>query len=251
MPISEQALRNREHWDRQADEYQRVHGSQLNVDELVWGNWSLPEAELGAVGDVAGLDVLELGCGGAQWSIRLARRGARPVGLDNSERQLEHARRLMAEAGVDFPLVHASAEAVPLPDGSFDIVLSDHGAFSWCDPRATVPEAARVLRSRGLLAFNVTSRFVAICWNWEEDRLDTGLHRPYFGLHRIDEGEGAATYNLEDGAWIDLLRRHGFAVESLLELRPPEKGTTTFDDFIPLAWARQWPGEHLWRARRL
>ena len=70
----------------------------------------------------------------------------RPVGLDLSERQLEHARRLMAEAGVDFPLVQASAEEVPLPDASFDIVFCDYGAMTFGDPYATVPEAARLLR---------------------------------------------------------------------------------------------------------
>ncbi len=45
-PPSEQALRNREHWDKQVDEYQAVHGPQLNVDELIWGAWSIPESEL-------------------------------------------------------------------------------------------------------------------------------------------------------------------------------------------------------------
>src|SRR5665811_2471242 len=100
------------------------------------------------------LDILELGCGAAQWSIALALRGARPVGLDLSERQLEHARRLMAEAGVDFPLVHASAEAVPLPDATFDIVFCDFGAMTFADPYRTVPQATRLLRPGGLFAFS-------------------------------------------------------------------------------------------------
>ena len=46
--------------------------------------WQLPESELQILGDVAGKDVLEYGCGAAQWSILLAQAGARPVGLDNS-----------------------------------------------------------------------------------------------------------------------------------------------------------------------
>ncbi len=170
MSISEQALRNRAHWDAQADDYQRRHGPQLNVDELVWGSFSVPEATVGALDEVSGKDVLELGCGAAQWSIALARRGARPVGLDNSQRQLEHARRLMAEAGVEFPLVHASAEDVSLPDSSFDLVLSDHGALSWCDPRGAVPEAARLLRPGGLFLFNVSSPLLRVCWDEEQDR---------------------------------------------------------------------------------
>ena len=113
--------------------------------------WQLPDSELGILGDVAGKDVLELGCGAAQWSILLAGRGARVVGLDNSARQLEHARENMAAAGVDFPLVHAAAEEVPLPDASFDVVFCDHGGMTFGDPYRTVPEAARLLRPGGLL----------------------------------------------------------------------------------------------------
>ena len=250
MPVSEQALRNREHWDRQADEYQAVHGPQLNVDDLIWGAWSIPESEVGALGDVEGKDVLELGCGAARWSIELARRGARPVGLDNSARQLEHARRLMAEAEVDFPIVHASAEEIPLPEASFDIVFSDHGGLSWADPYVVVPEVARVLRPGGTLAFNVSGPLLAICWNGEGDGIDTYLHRSYFQLGPAEEDGGAATYELNDGDWVRLLRAKGFEIEALMELRPPEGATTTYGDYVPYEWARNWPGEHLWKARR-
>jgi SAM-dependent methyltransferase len=248
MPPSEQALRNREHWDNEADEYQAVHGPQLNVDDLIWGSWSIPESEVCALGEVAGKDVLELGCGAARWSIELAKRGARPVGLDNSSRQLEHARALMAGAGVDFPLFHASAEEIPLPDESFDIVFSDHGALSWADPRVVVPEVARVLRPGGVLAANVSSPVLDICYDEENDRVDTRLYRSYFRLATASEGNGAATYELNDGDWIRLLRANGFAIEALIELRPPEGATTTYGDYVTYEWARKWAAEHLWVA---
>ena len=122
MSVSDDALRNRAHWDETSLVYQEQHGEFIGGSEPAWGEWQIPERELEILGDVAGKDVLELGCGAAQWSIHLARAGAaRIVALDNSEQQLAHARRLMDEAGVDFPLVHASAEAVPLAHASFDI----------------------------------------------------------------------------------------------------------------------------------
>jgi SAM-dependent methyltransferase len=251
MPISEQALRNREHWDREADEYQAVHAPQLDVNELIWGAWSIPESELGVLGEIEGKDVLELGCGAARWSTELAKRGARPVGLDNSSRQLEHARRQLDEAGLDFPLVHASAEEIPLPDDSFDLVFSDHGGLSWADPYAVVPEVARVLRPGGILAFNVSSPLLIVCWNSDTDGVDLELHRSYFEFRRVVEEDRAATYRLADGEWIRLLRANGFEIEALLELRPPEGATTTYSDYVPYEWARNWPGEHLWKARRV
>jgi len=247
MPISEQALRNREYWDRQSDEYQAIHGPQLNVDDLVWGAWSIREAEVGALGEVEGKDILELGCGAARWSIELARRGARPVGLDSSARQLEHARRLLAEAGMEFPLVRASAEEIPLPEESFDIVFSDHGALTWADPHVVVPEVARVLRAGGILAFNVSSPLLLMCSN---KGADTRLHRSYFELDAAPEGDGAADYKLTDGGWIRLLRANGFSIEALTELRPSEGATTTYTDYVHYDWARSWPGEHLWKARK-
>jgi SAM-dependent methyltransferase len=85
---------NRRYWDGYSNDYQQAHGDQLRRP-LVWGLFAIPERRVRALGDVRDKDVLELGCGAAHWSIFLAQQGARPVGLDNSERQLAHARRLM------------------------------------------------------------------------------------------------------------------------------------------------------------
>ena len=143
--LTDHARTNRAFWNELSDTYQADHGPDLARHGAGWGVWQIPEDEIHALGEVAGKDVLELGCGAAQWSIELAKRGARPVGLDLSERQLEHARELQAAAGLGFPLVHGSAEAVPYPDASFDIIFCDHGAMVFADPRRTVPEAARLL----------------------------------------------------------------------------------------------------------
>jgi ubiquinone/menaquinone biosynthesis C-methylase UbiE len=249
MELTEDARSNRAHWDRKSDEYQATHAPQLNTRECAWGVWAIPEDSLCVLGEVADKDILELGCGAAQWSIFLAKRGARPVGLDNSTRQLEHARRLMAEAGVEFPLVHASAEAVPLADQSFDIIFCDHGAMSFADPERTLPEAARLLRPGGLLAFNMASPLFHLCYDDAADRLDVRLHQDYFGKQRL-QYEDQVEFQLPHGEWIRLLRRSGFIVEDLIELRPPEGATTTYDYYAPLEWARRWPAENIWKARK-
>ncbi len=171
MSPSEDARTNRARWDRISDEYQAKHGPQLDTRELAWGIWAIPEDELRILGEVAGKDILEFGCGAAQWSIFLAKRGARPVGLDISARQLAYAQQNKAKAAVHFSLVLASGEAVPFADASFDIVFCDHGAMSFADPTRTVPEAARLLRPGGLLAFNMTSPLLWRFWHavWLDD----------------------------------------------------------------------------------
>src|SRR6476646_357235 len=187
---TDHVARNRAMWDGYSDEYQERHGGQLaESGGDAWGTYQIPEADLHVLGDVAGRDILEFGCGAAQWSIALAKLGARPVGLDLSERQLHHARRLMTDAGVSFPLVHGSGEAVPLPDASFDIVFCDHGAMSFADPYRTVPEAARLLRPGGLFAFNHHSPLETICWPLDAEEVGERLALDYFGMHAIDDGE--------------------------------------------------------------
>jgi SAM-dependent methyltransferase len=242
--------RNREMWEGYSDEYQERHGRQLaDSGGAAWGTYQYPEADLRILGDVTGKDVLEFGCGAAQWSIALVQRGARPAGLDVSARQLEHARRLMADAGVDFPLVEASAEAVPLPDASFDIVFCDHGAMTFADPYRTVPEVARLLRPGGLFAFSHASPIEAISWAPDAEHAGDRLVLDYFGMHAIDEGDDI-TFQLPYGEWIRLFRANGFVVEDLIEPRPPADAISSYRDAESIAWARRWPSECIWRLRR-
>jgi SAM-dependent methyltransferase len=203
---------------------------------------------LNVLGDVAGLDVLELGCGAAQWSISLAGLGARPVGLDLSTRQLEHARRAMADAGVEFPLIEASAEDVPLEDASFDVVFCDHGAFNFADPRRLVPEAARVLRPGGLLAFSMATPILDIFWNTEREGVDERPRNDYFELRRFEDEEGV-NFQLPYGEWIRLFRANDLAIEDLIELQPAPDATTSYD-LVTLEWARRLPAEHIWKVRK-
>jgi SAM-dependent methyltransferase len=248
--LSDHAGRNRAAWNADADDYQARHGSQLLAGGgMGWGAWHIPESELRVLGEIAGRDVLELGCGAAQWSIALARAGARPVGLDLSERQLSHARRVMAEAGVDVPLLQGSAEAVPLAAASFDVVFCDHGAMNFADPFRTVPEVARLLRSGGLFAFCHSSPILDLCWPDDADRAGDRLVRDYFGMHRIDAGE-EVVFQLPYGEWIRLFRASGFEILDLIEPRPAADAPSSYRDAGERARARRWPAESIWRLRR-
>src|ERR1035437_3916966 len=109
------------------------------------------------------MDVIELGCGTAYVCAWLARRGARPVGIDNSPKQLDTALRLQAEHGLAFPLILGNAESVPYPDASFDLAISEYGAAIWADPYRWIPEAARLLRPGGRLVFLINGYIQMLC----------------------------------------------------------------------------------------
>ena len=249
MAATPDAERNRQEWDSDSDRYQAQHGGDLAGERAAaWGVWRLPEAELQVLGDVAGRDVLELGCGAAQWSIVLAQRGARATGLDQSARQLAHARELVARAGVAVELVQASAEAVPRPDASFDVVFCDHGAMGFADPLVLIPEAARLLRPGGLLAWCWGTPMLEACWLPDEEHPRTELVRDVFGMHRFETAD-AVNFMLPHSATVAALRAAGLVVEDLLELRPPPDATSSYRDASDLAWALRWPMEEIWRAR--
>jgi SAM-dependent methyltransferase len=249
--LPEHALRNRELWTRSNAEYtDRTATASWAQEEITWGMFKVPESQVGVLGDVAGLDVLDLGCGIAYFSAWLARRGARVVGLDVTPAQLETARRMQAEFGLKFPLVEASAEAVPLADASFDLVLSEYGASIWCDPAAWIPEAARLLRPGGRLIFLRNSTLAILCSPDEDDRVVERLVRPQFEMRRF-EWDGGVEFHLAHGDWIRALRRAGFDVEDLVELQAPaDAADHPYYDFVTAEWARRWPAEEIWVARK-
>lgn len=243
---------NRAYWDGIAADYAAVGRRAWAQDEPTWGIWGIPQSELPVLpADLAGKDLVELGCGNAYVSAWAARRGARPVGIDLSPRQLAVARALQDEHGLHFPLVEGSAERLPFDDASFDVAISEYGAATWCDPYRWIPEAARVLRPGGLFVMLRSATLFQLCEAQEGVATDR-LLRPLFGLHRLewDDPEGPSVdFQLPHGRTVALLRSCGLVLEELVEVQPPA-GATTESPHVDLAWARRWPTEEVWVARR-
>jgi SAM-dependent methyltransferase len=243
---------NIELWTRANAEYTDERAEQAwAADEITWGVWHVPERELDALPDLAGKDVVELGCGTAYVSAWLKKRGAaRVVGVDPTPAQLETARRCNEQFGLGLELVEAFAEEVPLPDDSFDLVVSEYGASIWADPYRWIPEAARLLRPGGELVFLRNSTLVILCSADEEAPATETLQRPQFGMYRFEWPEGGVEYHLGHGDWIRLLRANGFEILDLIELQAPADAETHQRyDYVSADWARKWPAEEIWRAR--
>lgn len=245
--------RNVENWTTANAEYTDVRAEHAWTprDELTWGVFGVPETSIGTLGEVDGLDVVELGCGTAYVSAWLARHGARPVGVDPTPAQLETARRMQDLFDLHFPLVEAGAEAVPLPDGSFDLAVSEYGASIWCDPHRWLPEAHRLLRPGGRLWFLRNSTISILCAPDEGPPGDT-LLRPQRGLGRLEwPGEIGVEWQLPHGDLFRLLRHTGFDVLDLVELYAPDTATDhEYYDAFSADWARRWPAEEIWVAEK-
>jgi SAM-dependent methyltransferase len=243
--------RNQTFWTGEASRYAEVAPAQWDT-EPSWGMFGVPEADVGVLPDVAGRDVVELGCGTGYVSSWLARRGARVVtGLDPTAAQLATAQAMQRRASLPFPLVRGDAEMLPFADASFDVAISEYGAAIWCDPYRWLPEAARVLRPGGRLVFLGNATLFMLCVP-DEDGVPAGerLLRPQRGMHRFEwPDDPGVEFHLSHGDMLRALRAAGFEVEDLVEVYAPPGATTRYP-FVKAAWAERWPVEEVWVARK-
>ncbi len=244
---------NRDAWTRANAEYTGARARDAWAQEITWGMWHVPESELRLLPDVAGKDVIELGCGTAYFGAWLKRAGARRVvGVDVTPAQLETARRMDEEFGLGLELIEANAEDVPLPEESFDFAFSEYGASIWCDPALWIPEAARLLRPGGELMFVRGSTLRILCAP-EEGQATDRLVRPQRGLYRLEwtGDDPGVEFHPPTADMFRILGTSGFDLLDFRELFAPEEAVDhEYYTDPPAEWAKRWPTEEIWRARK-
>lgn len=213
-------------WNTISKLYQKT--VRISLDDVHYGPISPGESELNLLGDVKGKDVLEIGCGGGQNAIVLAKWGAKSIGLDISEEQIKFAKKLAGKQRVKVPFYVGNMEDLRrFPDGSFDIVLSSCAIGYSNEYRKTFKEVARVLRNDGLFVFCVVHPIAnrgkpvrygkrrmwglgnyfdrrRRVWTWRFE----GTSAKFYGYHRTFQD------------YFNPLVTSGFAVEKILEPEP-------------------------------
>jgi ubiquinone/menaquinone biosynthesis C-methylase UbiE len=253
--LPDYAVRNRAHWTQANRDYTGGKAREAWAQkEIRWGVWKTPESDLRVLPRMRGREVIELGCGTAYFGAWLKKAGAkRVVGIDISPAQLETAREMNKEFGLGLELIEGNAEQVPLPDESFDIAFSEYGASIWCDQYKWIPEAARLLRRRGELIFMRSTDIEMVC-SPDADKVAKRLIRPLKGMHRLDwfsEDKPSTEFHVSSSELFQLLRRTGFDVLDYRELYAPEDAVDhDHYSYVPAAWAKKWPVEEIWRARK-
>lgn len=240
---AESARANRAWWDANAAAYYAEHGTVLGDAELLWCPEGLLEASAGLLGPVAGLDVLEIGCGAAQGARWLSAAGAHVTAFDVSFGQLDQARVLDTRSGVRVErLVQADAQRLPFLTGSFDLAVSAFGALPFvADAPGTLLEVARVLRPGGRLVFSVTH---PLRWVFPDDPGPAGLtvHQPYFDRtpYVEEDSAGVATYvehHRTLGDWVRALVGAGLLLDDVIEPEWPAGRTQEWGQWSPLRGA--------------
>lgn len=223
--VSEEESRraNGPDWDRYADEYQATHGEFLGDAGFVWGPEGFTEAAAGALGEVWGRRVLEVGSGAGQCSRWVRTQGGIGIGLDLSMRQLQHARRLDMETGVTAPSVQGTATHLPFADDAFDVVFSSFGALQFvADIEHCLDEVVRVLRPGGRFAFSVTH---PTRWSFPDDPGPDGLtaatsywdRTPYVEVDPETDEPTYVEHHRTLGDWVRMLGRRRLFMVELME----------------------------------
>ncbi len=249
----ESAQANRRWWDADAAAYHAEHGSFLGRDDFVWCPEGLHEADAGLLGEVGGLDILEVGAGSAMCSRWLAARGARPVAFDISHRMLAFGGSPSRADLSPVPLVQADAQRLPFRDCSFDLAFSAYGAVPFvADSAAVMAEVARVLRPGGRWVFSASH---PIRWAFPDSPGPEGLtatmsyfdRRPYVEF----DDTGLATYAEHHRTLGDRVRelvRAGFIVDDLVEPEWPDGHEQVWGGWSPLR-GRLIPGTAIYVCR--
>jgi len=224
--LSETKMSAKNGWNIVSRSYQKK--TTISLEDVHYGPISPGESELKLLGNVKNKDVLEIGCGGGQNSIVLAKQGARPIGLDISEEQIKHAKKLAKKEKVMVPFYVGNMEDLSiLGDESFDIVLSSFAIEYADDLSKTFQEGFRLLRKHGLFVFAVVHPIAS-----RGRVVRYGKRRMWALNNYFDRRNRVWKWKVEEGIakfhgrqrtiqdYFDLLINVGFHVERILEPEP-------------------------------
>lgn len=166
-----------------------------SIDDLLFSDdeyldhetWIRPAME--RLGDVAGLPVLDYGCGHGMAAVVLARRGARVTAFDLSPGYLAEAQRRAAANDATIEFVQADAEHLPFADGRFARVWGN-AILHHLDPWRAAQELHRVLQPGGIAVF---------CEPWGANPLLAWARRklPYPGKQRTPDEQPLLPHHVQ------------------------------------------------------
>jgi SAM-dependent methyltransferase len=227
---AEQGVRS--HWNRDANSWSQAvsEGKDVINDEF-----GLP-CFAGFVGDVNGLDVLDLGCGEGRSSRMLAERGANVVGLDISEKMIEAAQKHSRTAVTRLHFEVGSASNMHnMNDASFDAVVSYMALMDMPNLKQVFSEAHRVTRPGGRFAFMIRhpcfftpgTRIVSLGGQSRDSLLvaDYLSKTPFVERWGFTGTRGTERFSTPRfprtlDQYVDALQAPGFSIERILEPRP-------------------------------
>jgi ubiquinone/menaquinone biosynthesis C-methylase UbiE len=244
---------NRAEWDAIAAKYQEEFYGERYGERLMWSRRA-SEDELHVLDDVRGKHALVLGCGGGQDCVALEKLGAIAVGIDQSAKQIEYARKYAAgHSALNASFVEGDLEDLTrFDDERFDLIVSIYALDFVAGVEAALGEASRVLKSGGVLAIAVKHPFDVVVEGEPPYRVATSYWAA-FKDQPWDWKDGTSTqlrvYLRTMSTWFELLNDAGFAVERVIEPREDELPGGP-DDKMDNRWLALLPYTLILKARK-
>ncbi|MGH7214397.1 MAG: class I SAM-dependent methyltransferase [Tepidisphaeraceae bacterium] len=195
------------------------------------------EPMLAMLGDVRGLDVLDMGSGNGYLSRKLARAGARMTGVELSDRFVAIAREQEQRDNLGITYHHASAASMPfLRDASIDKIVSNYVLMDLRDYERAMTEAFRVLRPDGAFVVVISHPCFEAGQGWLVPAIDSPRPEERLGYLQdgyFHRGAYAGTWGNFDPVtsfhrplrdYWETFRANGFEVEDFEEPSVSERG---------------------------
>lgn len=145
---------NKKSWNKQAERYQQ--NADFSFNNVDYGDIRCKtEEDLKLLGDVKGKKIFELGCGGANCGIALAKQGAIVTCTDISEEQIKFAKENAKKEEVNIKFIVSSMESLVLEEKEFDIVISVCAMMYVENIDKVYKNVSNVLKDKGVFVFSL------------------------------------------------------------------------------------------------
>lgn len=222
---------NRDSWNKLSEQY--LAEVVISDEEVHYGPNSAGENTLKLLCPLKGKLVMDLGCGGGQTSVAMARQGAQVVALDVSDSQVNHGKRLANEAGVvvEFHVKPAQnvGDLIDSYPKKFDLIFSSFALPFVDDIERVFQSAWHLLKPTGKLVIAVDHPVMPLGWTEHQSNVkEYSYFNPKserWSLTTGDEELPFNTYYWTFEGWTNALFNAGFIITGVKEpeLYPVEK----------------------------
>jgi SAM-dependent methyltransferase len=199
------------------------------------------EALLRLIGDISGLNLLDLACGHGRLARELARRGGRVVGVDLSEALLAKARAQEQAHPLQITYVHADVTTPTVLEGQmFDAIGCSFGLSDIDDLDGAIGSVARLVRQGGFFAFSIVhpcfpgwvTKQANPSWQPGKGYYEEGWWRADGPAHGLRPKVG--TNHRMVSTYLNTLARHSLVIEEVAEPMPEAEWIAEAPDIGPV-----------------
>ena len=231
---------NKNSWNKQAARYQS--DADFLFNNVDYGDTDLPtEKDLNLIGNVNGKKVLEIGCGGANCGISLAKQGAIVTCSDISKEQISFAEKNAKKENVDIKFIVSPMENIEYIN-EFDVIISMAALMYVKDIDKVFNSVNKSLKNNGFFVFSLndpTFYSVAAKYLWNDPEIQQSYF--YSGPEKWKWNENDdfefITYRRPIYEYINCLAENSLYIEKFFQLKP-EKELITEEDKLEIIFPR-------------